>query len=120
MKTEVCTYPRCKCIVSTSTSTSIPECPRDLPAAILDRGEALTIAAYLLDTYQQKTGSASRAQQIAACGEKTYTESMIALARLIIHLHPELRVNIASNHIDVIVREDFGDDPMGSHHGRNL
>lgn len=29
--TEFCSYPRCKCIVTTSTSQPWPTCPRDLP-----------------------------------------------------------------------------------------
>jgi len=28
---SICTYPRCKCIVSTSTEQPEPDCPRNLP-----------------------------------------------------------------------------------------
>lgn len=31
--TETCTYPRCKCIVSTSTTNPEPTCPQGLPPA---------------------------------------------------------------------------------------
>jgi hypothetical protein len=63
----------------------------------ISRGDSLVAAAYLLEAYQSR--AANRARLVAMSGAKNYEVTQRDLARLVLLLHPELRANIAEEHL---------------------